>query len=34
MMAALQRLFAQTAQHGTVVMEFETRMIVGEMHAG
>jgi SAM-dependent methyltransferase len=33
MMAALQRLFAQTAQHGTVVMEFETRMIVGEMHA-
>jgi len=33
MMAALQQLFARTAQHGSVVMEFETRMIVGEIRA-
>jgi SAM-dependent methyltransferase len=31
MMIALQQLFAQTAQHGRVVMEFGTRMIIGEM---
>jgi SAM-dependent methyltransferase len=33
MMAALQQLFAQTAQHGRVVMEFETRMIIGQLQA-
>lgn len=31
MMADLQQLFAATAQHGVVTMEFETRVIYGQM---
>jgi SAM-dependent methyltransferase len=33
MMVELQQLFAQTAQHGVVTMEFETRVLYGEVLA-